>query len=378
MDLIPFRHDSPSNPVIFSRCLRTSGSPSLQQEVPAHAHKFASLDALRGLAALTVVFYHLFPSNWLFRRGYLAVDFFFMLSGFVMTHAYQRQLDAGLPLQDFAKLRLLRLFPLYLPAALLGLLYALSQAHVQHTGGLGHILVVGLVGLVFLPYPSHTFPSFMFPFNDPSWSLFSELVVNVIHAVSLRRRSLRTLAIASALAAAVLCAAALHMGSYNNGSTWPRIGFGVARALFGYLAGMCLYRLWTRNSLRWRVPAILPAALLVLILTIPVLPRGDLYVDLIAVFLAFPFLLASAATAKPNPAIAAIAKNLGLPSYAIYVLHIPLSRWWHSLWHATLHHWPDTQRPRLLLIASVLIVGYCADRWYDVPLRRWLRRHTTA
>ncbi len=92
-------------------------------------HRFLALDAMRGVAALIVVFFHspgLF-GRFLFTRGYLAVDFFFMLSGFVLTFAFQSKLDAGLKTVTFVKQRLVRLYPLYFLGLTLGLLDAVFQ-----------------------------------------------------------------------------------------------------------------------------------------------------------------------------------------------------------------------------------------------------------
>jgi peptidoglycan/LPS O-acetylase OafA/YrhL len=81
--------------------------------VYAH-HSFKMLDGMRGVAAMGVVLYHLSQmlSLHLFRAGYLAVDIFFCLSGFVIAHAYERRLLGGLSPLRFAAIRFARFFPL--------------------------------------------------------------------------------------------------------------------------------------------------------------------------------------------------------------------------------------------------------------------------
>ncbi|MGA8939854.1 MAG: acyltransferase [Acidobacteriaceae bacterium] len=164
-------------------------------------HKFENLDALRGVAAILIVVFHirpLFGNSPLFGRAYLAVDLFFMLSGFVLSFAYQQKLDNGLPTTTFLKLRLIRLYPLYLIGLFLGFIYTATQVHYQHSspGMLGSFLML-VPALFFLPIPAPTsLPNVAFPYDLPAWSLFSELIANLLHALLLRKRSTRTLLIA--------------------------------------------------------------------------------------------------------------------------------------------------------------------------------------
>src|ERR1700754_1815377 len=77
-------------------------------------HRYHTLDAMRGVAALSVLLYHWRPQlPWiLFGSGYLAVDLFFLLSGFIIAHAYDEKLAKGLGFLDFLALRLMRLCPM--------------------------------------------------------------------------------------------------------------------------------------------------------------------------------------------------------------------------------------------------------------------------
>lgn len=79
------------------------------------------LDGLRGVAALLVVFYHIFEGLsfaaggtliTVINHGYLAVDFFFILSGFVIGYAYDDRLGKSMSLGNFFKRRLIRLHPM--------------------------------------------------------------------------------------------------------------------------------------------------------------------------------------------------------------------------------------------------------------------------
>lgn len=98
------------------------------------------LDGLRGVAALLVVWYHLFeafatsPVDQRFNHGYLAVDFFFLLSGFVIGYAYDERWGRGLRMRDFIKRRLIRLHPMVVLGALLGAAAFFVQGSVRWNG----------------------------------------------------------------------------------------------------------------------------------------------------------------------------------------------------------------------------------------------------
>ena len=100
------------------------------------------LDGLRGVAALLVVCYHIFEGYAFaggtmiesINHGYLAVDFFFMLSGFVIAYAYDERWNRTLTLKSFFKRRLIRLHPMVVMGAVLGFITYLIQGSVQWSG----------------------------------------------------------------------------------------------------------------------------------------------------------------------------------------------------------------------------------------------------
>lgn len=87
--------------------------------------RFEILDGLRGVAAMIVVAFHLFetysagPAHQILNHGYLAVDFFFILSGFVIGYAYDNRWDR-MTVWDFFKRRLIRLQPMVILGTLIG------------------------------------------------------------------------------------------------------------------------------------------------------------------------------------------------------------------------------------------------------------------
>ncbi|HEX7694251.1 MAG TPA: acyltransferase family protein, partial [Sphingomonas sp.] len=116
--------------------------------------RFVVLDGMRGLAALSVVALHTaqyFPSQTGPARAYLAVDFFFMLSGFVMAHAYGDKLRAGLTIKGFAEIRLARLYPMIFLGVTLGLL---ARVCAPDGSGAGLLATLGAAIFAYLILPT--------------------------------------------------------------------------------------------------------------------------------------------------------------------------------------------------------------------------------
>ncbi len=348
-----------------------------------HPHRFLTLDLLRGIAALVVVYFHthaLFGPN-IFQHGYLAVDFFFMLSGFVLMSAYGQRLDAGWPTFTFMKARFARLYPLYflgltLTFVFLTAYYLLSRQHVLAAPVLLYVLGLGFVPVLFGPGgPS----SYLYPLNTPTWSLFFELAVNLFQATLLRRRSQQTLfgiALASAL---VLAVSVLHLNTLELGPDRATFAYGFIRVIFSYTTGMLLYSLWERGTFRLRWPVIASALALVLLLGAPVPPTYAGLYDLAATLVGFPLLVLLSASAVPPRRLAGLCILLGNASYAIYVLHVPASAWLHELaTHTPLLKALQAPWIGMCYLTAIVTISILLDRIYDLPARAFLRKHLHA
>lgn len=346
------------------------------------ARKFLTLDALRGVAALTVVEFHTanFAGTRLVRHGYLAVDFFFMLSGFVLTFAYQGRLDAGWSTGAFLKARLIRLYPLYLLGLALGFgLRILDVLLGRPSPTLGAMVTLLGVGLLLLPAPAQFghVSAFAFPFNIPAWSLFFELIANAVHALALRRRGCRFLGCLAGTAAFAFFLWVAWRGEMDLGAHRTEVLPGLARVLFGYTAGVLLFKVWQTGRFQWRVPPSLAAVALVLLLIGPSRGWGHaLGYDMVVTVFCFPLLLLLSARSQPPVRVARLFQGLGVASYAIYVLHVPLAAAYFALLAKLL------PRERLQAFAPwetlgflgmVLLAALLTDRLYDSPVRRVLR-----
>ena len=335
-------------------------------------HEFQTLDALRGVAAILVVIIHFqYGFGWYPQHGYLAVDMFFILSGFVLSHAYQSRLDSGgMSALGFLRVRAIRLAPLYY----LGLVFGVAATLSTHTYANYHVpassyLKYFALNSFLLPVrgPLHVPP---FPFNNPAWTLFLEFVMNILHALFLRRASTRKLALLCGIAGFGIVVYYFHAGNLNAGWAWPGLfTIGLARVLFSYPLGMLLYRLWSSHRARIRFPASLSLCLVATILALR-LPHEAAFA-LFAILVAMPVVVYLAACNEPPAWLRLPFGLLGGASYAIYVLHWPLS----SL--AT-HYWQNAQASAplsgLLLLAALLCLSLIADAVYDRPIRRWLMR----
>ncbi|MBV8472744.1 MAG: acyltransferase [Hyphomicrobiales bacterium] len=342
---------------------------------------FPVMDGLRGVAALCVMFYHFTQTAnvRLFPQGSLAVDIFFCLSGFVIAQSYQARLDDGLSLLGFARVRLVRLYPLYCVGLALGVVNLLATGalggQAYEIGKFGLVVVNGLFVLPTLArftigIGADQTDHVAFPLNGPSWSLFFELLSNALYAV-LRPRGLTLVLLVSVLAVLFVETSLLYRGPSGWGS--HNILGGFPRALFAFYLGTGLRQLWGTGALR--VPGRLaPAAL---VLTPIVCSAPDSLIGFLAAALIAAPAMVCLATAQPrlSPLARRAFALLGEISYPLYAIHLPafglLKLAIDALSGAPL----DT--PLSLVAATALGVGLvivclALSRLYDRPVRRAL------
>lgn len=301
----------------------TPVSPEAQQAtsgIEAEKPRYDTLDGLRGVAAIAVALYHgasIFGTY--LPGGYLAVDFFFMLSAFVMHHAYGRKLDQGITAVRFMEMRVVRLYPVYL----LGTVIAVVLAILTHklTAGLALASMFGVTGL---PFPPPAFGYTMYPANGPAWSLFYELLANLVMVLAWRHLTNRVLIVSALVGLAGLAICAAFYSSMDHGLRWTDAPMALARVLFGFACGLLIYRLIGR----FRTPAWVGYALPVILVGLMLLPATNRWiVDLPVVVIVFPALLFLGASVPGErgvvPRLWAI---LGLASYPLYMIHRPILR----------------------------------------------------
>jgi len=333
--------------------------------------RYHGLDAMRGIAALSVVVFHIGDDahQRLFPHAYLAVDFFFMLSGFVLAKAYEPRLNERLSAARFLELRLIRLYPLFMLGVLLGIPRIVSQVigPVAHPMTPVEALLAFILNTLMLPAP--TSPFLLFPFNVPAWSLFLEIAVNIGFAILFYRLAWRLLAIGCLGTGLLLALAILRMGHNDLGAVWSSAGFGFFRVSFSFLLGMLFARMPARDR-RSTAMACLPIAALALILAFPWPLAFGADVDLMAVFIILPALLWLGIRIELPGVLKPMGAVLGDISYPLYAIHFPLLQIFLHVFLRGLHL--PLWLVSLAFLASAGWLAWFLAHHFDAPVRRWL------
>lgn len=334
-----------------------------------------ALDGLRGVAAIIVAIWHrrYWISGYGDWHGHLAVDFFFLLSGFVIAHAYgERIVTRQLPVRDYLVARAIRLYPLIFVGAALGLGTLLIESAEKHWLGLALKAFVAFpFGLAALPQPFFEQP---FRIDLPVWSLFFEIIANVVFVALIPRLSFNALLAVTFILAGGLIAAAWAYGGLSFGFSWGSLPAGLLRVGFPFSAGVLLQRVHSTRDLTIKsLPVWLTAPLLTAILMTPMFGSKSAEVGfcLAAVFVGFPLILASAANDLPSPLWLRLSAISAALSYPLYVLHMPLLQILDLV--PKFDSLPVLTRfaiSSLICIGSSTIIG----RFYDIPLRAALSK----
>ncbi|NID11309.1 acyltransferase family protein [Fibrivirga algicola] len=353
------------------------------------------LDGLRGVAAIIVVVFHLAEPlassrfTNVVNHGYLAVDFFFLLSGFVIGYAYDDRWDT-LTFGGFMRRRLERLHPLVILGMTLGAIsfYGTDSTiwPLIHTVPLWKLIVVLLVGYTLIPIPlSMDIRGWqeMHPLNSVGWSLFFEYVVNILYAMGLRKLSTKALSLFVILAGALLLHFAVTSPNGDVAGGWTlnveHMRIGITRTLFPFFAGLLLSRV-SRPS-RFNHAFLWCSLLVAVVLFMPRIGGAThgwlngLY-DAFCIIVVFPLIIYMGANGVVhNQTEAKICQFLGALSYPLYMTHYVLV-YFYVAWvsnHKGItigQAWPYA----LLTFAGAIVLAYASLKLYDEPVRAWLRK----
>jgi len=311
------------------------------------------------------------PDKNFIGHGFLAVDFFFCLSGFVIGYAYDDRIGK-MGVLEFFKSRLIRLHPLVISGSVLGLLAFLFDPFGGHPElySAGKIILAFLCSLLLIPLPVIADRSFnLFSFNAPAWSLFWEYVANIVYAFVLYKIGRRYLVLLTLLSAVAICFVVFRSGNLVGGWSGPTFWDGSARISYSFLAGLLIYRsnLIIKNNLGF-----IGVALLLFLAFISPSSKWNWLSEPLVVLFYFPLLIALGAGAMLKPGLKKVCLFLGKISYPLYMTHYA------ALWmfgNYYLSHKPGTMQLALIIICGlILLVGasYLVMVIYDIPVRKYL------
>jgi len=338
--------------------------------------RYVFLDGLRGVAALSVGCLHATQISNIFimpRHGRLAVDFFFLLSGLVVAHAYDGRLTAGLTYWGFAAKRLIRLYPMIALGAALGTAVTLAETYGHEPHWPIPSLFLGFSAFVLFPLGLF-FGVEAYPVNNPMWSLFFELFANFTYAASVRQSIERS----RMMLVVLICVTAVLVVLVLQMRTVARVGFGSPGLFFAgfvrvavpFLAGVLINRYGLRLP-TFRYADLAGTLVLAGLLFCPWFPNSPLY-DLTCICIAFPVLIVGSIGVSGSIIPNHVWSLLGRLSYPFYLLHQPVIRFirWAG-WHGALPGVSDAGEALIGLLASVALT-YVVLALFDEPVRNWL------
>lgn len=366
----------------------------MKPAIVASKPHYPILDGLRGVAAIVVVLFHIFEANsasrfvQIINHGYLAVDFFFLLSGFVIGYAYDDRWGS-MSIGSFFKRRLIRLQPMVVMGSIIGAIFFYAQAASIfpriETTPVGKMLVFMLLGALMIPVtPSVEIRGWTetYPLNGPAWSLFFEYIANILYAIGVRKFPKWALSILVFLSACLLVHWLVFgpngdaIGGWALDATQLHVGF--ARLLYPFFAGLLLFRI---SKLAQVKHAFIWCSLLVIVtLALPrfggeqALWKNGLY-EAFAIIFIFPLIVYLGASGTlANTFQKRSCKFLGDISYPIYITHYPLIYWYTGWVYDNKPAFEDRLMYGAMVFVGAILIAYACLKLYDEPVRKWLQQ----
>ena len=362
------------------------------------------LDGLRGVAALLVVIYHIFEGLAFaeatdgvgsglittLNHGHIAVDFFFILSGFVISYAYDDRWGK-MSLGGFFKRRLIRLHPMLVMGALIGAIAFFAVGCERWDGSIAPaswVMIALLLTMCMIPaVPGVPYEvrgnGEMFPLNGPGWSLFFEYIGNICYALFMRRMSTKVLTFFTLLLG--LAHAWFFVGDVSQydmigvGWTIDTVNFwgGFIRMLFPFSMGMLLARTFKPRKVKgafW-----ICTIALIILFAVPYIPSSNNGISLnslyefVCIAFIFPALVWLGACGSASEITSKVNTFLGELSYPLYIVHYPIMYIFYAwLINNDIYTLKACCPVALLVVISSITLAYACLKLYDIPVRKWL------
>lgn len=358
--------------------------------------RYELLDGLRGVAAILVIWYHFFegfaksPTDQMMNHGYLAVDFFFVLSGFVIGYAYDDRWSRGMTAGRFMLRRIIRLHPMVVLSVILGSVAFLLQGCVKWDGtpvSLSAVSLALVLGLFLLPAWPESFHEVrgngeMFPLNGPSWSLFFEYIGSFLYAIWIHKLSVRQLkSLTAACGIGLSCWALFNMsGSYHMGVGWSVIDHGLFgglfRLMFSFSAGLLIQRNFKPRAIKgafWLCSVLIASVLCVPYVGGPDVSAWNGLYDALCALFVFPLIVYVGAGGKTTDKLSGrICEFLGNLSYPVYIIHYPVMYLFYAWVWEHGYRFGEVWPVCAVLFILIVLMAWAAMKFYDAPVRRWL------
>lgn len=301
--------------------------------------RFYGLDMLRGIAALMVALNHAayLGGGWTpFGRSYLAVDFFFLLSGFVIAAAFEdRMSDLGA--RSFFNIRISRLWPLIALGVFVSYVSKLLSGYDPYV-----VIIPTVLAMFFLPTLDGGFY-----LNNPMWSIHFEIFANIVHFFLLRRLPTSTLTgVVGFCAILLIMTSGIYDADFGQGDRYLS---GFPRVMLSYTLGVVIWRL---NGGMPRGTALISFTLLPVAI---ILASYVGWADYIVILLVNPVILLCGLQLKEAGIISTLARFMGAWSFPLYALHWPFQ----EILLRSGHDWTTAAA---WSIFATLIFGMAADK----------------
>ncbi|WP_374950384.1 acyltransferase family protein [Mucilaginibacter sp.] len=357
------------------------------------------LDGLRGTAAILVVVFHLLEAYYPdlpkhpMHHGYLAVDFFYLLSGFVVGYAYDDRWANGMTIKQFFKIRIIRLQPLLVLATLTGAVCFLINPY-KDSDVVNIVKLIGItvLGVFLIPMPMNKQGTgSIYPLDGPCWSLMQEYVANIIYALIGRKLTKSALSFLVAICGVALIIVSVdHNGldggwGYSLSSSqfiaplisggkrlgYPNVWLGPVRMMFPFFAGLLLFRsgFLIRISNAYSICSVL----LLFIFISPWFSWNGYYEAAIVIGV-FPVIISMGAGGEVSGLWAKLCRFSGIISYPLYIMHYPFI-YIYSFWIVKMK--PAGSLVFMYAVGLFLffiLLAYAALKLYDEPVRAWLKK----